>query len=89
MIVFNNRFVDPLFVVIVRRSFDFNFKVWILWKEDSVQEFCAKGETACCIQDHVDEITFGLVDDIMIANDLISFLLFGDTVAPAGNAITN
>jgi len=41
MVVLNYGLIYPLFVVVVRRSFDFNFEVWILGKEDAVQEFGA------------------------------------------------
>ena len=89
LIMLNNGLVDPLFIVVVRSCFDLNFKVWILWKEGTVQEFGTQGETTSVIHDHVDKITFHPVDNIMIANYLITFLFFRDLVTPPGDSIAN
>ena len=88
-IMLNNGLVDPLFIVVVRSCFDLNFKVWILWKEGTVQEFGTQGETTSVIHDHVDKITFHPVDNIMIANYLITLLFFRDLVTSPGDSIAN
>ena len=89
LIMLNYGFIDPLFIIVVRSRFDFDFEVKVLGKEEAMQEFGAEGEAASIFEDHVDKLTFSLVDDVMIANDLIALLLFGDAVASASDTIAN
>ena len=89
LVVLDNRSINPLFIIIIRGRLNFNLKVWVLREQEAVEEFGAESERSSVFKDHVDELTFTLIDDIMIANNLVALLLFRDAIASACDTVAH
>lgn len=69
--------VDPFSIEPINRGFNSNFKIFVLREEFVVKELSGERIALAVIQSHVKEVAVSFIDHIMVANQLDSFLLFG------------
>ena len=94
--MFVNGIKQELLEVKISFCFHFNFDIWILNKNEVVQEFSCESETSCSFKGLVNEVTVWFVNYVVVTDHLSSSLLlrndalsFSYTVRKQGETDSN